>query len=365
MPSKDKVTFTVSFTGEYLKIGKEIKKDFDKLKGKKGVGRTSPLSDMLREGLIDLWKAYRARIGKPVDMELRVESDLTEPPHTVYESIDVSIVDQQRDPVKEGLDEYCYYIKGLGWYSSIKRPNLNLSSKGGIKGYIPDPIIIEHERIRQREKAFRASLDLEDKEKLSKQIEDSLVILHSQRLINDPKLKDQAQSMIEKRTYGQMQKEVRYYENQVKERDDRIWQLQEELAGLKNVDFEEQLRAERQKNTDLETQLRYSKTKIDELESETHQLQTYKNEAFNLRQQIRDLNKQLATKVEPQVIEKEVIREVSVKDPEEQKRIRDLQEEINKLKDNLILCYDTSGGEPKAFQRLFRQTFPNLMPEYE
>jgi len=54
-----------------------------------------------------------------------------------------------------------------------------------------------------------------------------------------------------------------------------------------------------------------------------------------------------------------------VKDPEEQKRIRDLQEEINKLRDRIKLVYDTSGGEPKAFQRLFRQTFPNLMPEYE
>jgi DNA repair exonuclease SbcCD ATPase subunit len=76
-----------------------------------------------------------------------------------------------------------------------------------------------------------------------------------------------------------MQKEVRYYEKQVKERDDKIWRLEEELAGLKNVDLEEQLRAERQKNTDLEAQLGYSKTKIGELESETHQLQSYKNEA--------------------------------------------------------------------------------------
>lgn len=138
-----------------------------------------------------------------------------------------------------------------------------------------------------------------------------------------------------------MQKEVRYYEKQVKERDDKIWRLEEELAGLKNVDLEEQLRAERQKNTDLEAQLGYSKTKIGELESETHQLQSYKNEA--------------------QVIEKKW----TSKDPEEQKRIGDLQEEMNKLRDDLKLCYDTSGGEPKAFQRFFRQTFPNLMPDYE
>jgi len=58
--SKNKVTFAVSFTGEYLDVGKQIRKDLSKLKREKGIGKTSPVSDKVREWIIAGWKAWKA-----------------------------------------------------------------------------------------------------------------------------------------------------------------------------------------------------------------------------------------------------------------------------------------------------------------
>ena len=71
----------------------------------------------------------------------------------------------------------------------------------------------------------------------------------------------------------------------------------------------------------------------------------------------------MAKKHEPQTIEKVVTKEVPVTDPEDQKTIKLLREQMKKLKDAIRFCYDISGGMPREFQRLFGNQFPEFFEE--
>lgn len=167
--------------------------------------------------------------------------------------------------------------------------------------------------------------------------------------------------------YAKWLEEKRKFDTQIEDKNNRIWELEERLQLSQKPDVLKQLEDERENKAKLESRLREREVKVREIESELNELRHYKNEAFNLKLQLVDLQKQLDQNAEAQIVETELPLkaedQTSTRDLEADierltNRIRELEDQIEKLNDDIRFCYDISGGNPKDFQREFRETFP-------
>ena len=113
---------------------------------------------------------------------------------------------------------------------------------------------------------------MEDKERLTKEIRDSLVLLHAQGHINNPELAQKAETIIKKRIYAKWLQEKRKFDSQIEDKNKLIWELEESLMLSQNSDVQKQLEDARGNIGKLESRLREGEFKIGELDSELNKM---------------------------------------------------------------------------------------------
>lgn len=227
--------------------------------------------------------------------------------------------------------------------------------KTGYK-YIPDPAFLDYHFQKLMLKVSLRELS----EKEAKRMLESLIIVQGMKDGVLEQLRDKAESYITKRSSQQIRivkmkttKKInaveREGENKLHGYEETIWEQQERIKDLTErlERTVKQRREWKEKAQNAETE----RTK--ELEGERNH---YKANAFNLNQQLRDFQNR-APEVVERTVEKEVIKEI----PKEVIIEKNLNQELVQL---IRTSYECSGGDPKEFQRYYRETVEPYLMKY-